>query len=99
VLPKRQEKKQDCWEYGGILHIAKGFSQSNIMKLMLSIGNCLPEYYDVLYCQSTTTTQDLKMFAKRCCEFGIERQFYFLEINKLHYEQQEVCMHDLFILI
>jgi hypothetical protein len=90
VLPKRQYVKQDG-EYGGILHIAIDFSQSDIMKLLLSIGHCLPESYDVLYCQSETTTQDLELFSKRCCQFGQERQFFFLEINKLHYGQQEVC--------
>jgi hypothetical protein len=92
VLPKRQKGKQDRGEYGGILHIATDFSQSDTIKLMLRIGCCLPESYDVLYCQSETTTQDLQLFTERCCQFGHERQFYFLEINRLQYEQQEVCI-------
>lgn len=94
VLPRRvHRQKQEYGDYGGILHIAIGFSQSDIMKLMLSIGCCLPESYDVLYCKTETTTQDLELFTERCCHFGSKRQFYFLEINKLQYEQQEVCTY------
>ena len=96
VLPKRVKQDHKTLEVGGILHIAMEFTQSDIMKLLLSISECVPEYYDILYCGPHMTTQDLNLFIERCREFGRcssskWREFYFLEINKLLYEHQEVC--------
>ena len=102
VLPKRVKQDHKTLEVGGILHIAMEFTQSDIMKLLLTISKCLPENYDIFYCGPHTTTQDLNLFIDRCREFGCSssskwREFYFLEINKLLYEHQEVCSTDNFI--
>ena len=91
VLPTRHKSYYlESLQVGGILHIAIDFTQSDVIKLMLTICGSLPESYDVLYCGPDTTAQDLELFTDRCCAFGKDREFYFLEINKLLYEQQEV---------
>ena len=100
ILPRRKRNiYSSSHDVGGILHIAMEFNQADVIKLLLTICECLPENYDVLYCGSHTTTQDLKLFTDRCCAFGNKRQFYFLEVNKLLYEQQEVCMDEIMLLL
>ena len=105
VLPKRVKRNHKTLEVGGILHIAMEFTQSDIMKLLLTICECVPENYDIFFCGPHTTTQDLNLFINRCREFGCcsssssskWREFYFLEINKLLYEHQEVFYRVNFI--
>ena len=92
ALPLRPKfvSQKKIKDFGGVLHLASGFLHCHIIQLMVSICKNLPEFYDVLYCTSHITGQDLQLFIQRCQKFGRKRQFFLLEVNKLRYELQEV---------
>ena len=70
------------------LHSAIGYCQSLLIRLIVGIYGGLPEAFEVLHCNPTTTEQELKLFMKRITLHP--RQYVILEVNRLPYNIQEV---------
>lgn len=70
------------------LYFCPNYSQMNFLCLILKIFSKVPEAYQVLRCQETTTEDELKLFLKRveihCSHYLI------LNVNNLPYKLQEV---------
>ena len=73
------------------LHIALGFTHSQIILLILNIYNGLPEAFEVLHCTAHTTEQDIKLFMKRVMKTKHARKYLVLEVDVLPFHLQEVC--------
>ena len=68
--------------------VARKSGQRELIHLLVSVYNGIPEYFDILHCHSTTTEQELRAFMNRV--LLIPRQYVILEVNHLSFEQQEV---------
>ena len=74
-----------------ILHSAPGFTQSQLIRLILQIYGGPPEVFEVLHCKPATTEQELKIFMRRVTQtLKQPRQYLVLEVNQLPYNLQEV---------
>lgn len=71
--------------------VAKGCSQKQLIHLLVSIYNGIPEYFDILRCHSATTVQDLRAFMDRV--ILIPRLYVIVEVNLLSFELQEVNVY------
>ena len=70
------------------LYACPTYSQLDFIRLILSVFSGIPEAYQVLHCQATTTEEQLNLFLKR-----VERhqsQYLMLAVNKLPFKLQEV---------
>ena len=78
-----------------ILHSCSGFTQSQLIRLIISIYGGVPEAFEVFHCRSTTTEEDLRLFLnpKRATKHPF--QYLILEVNKLSYQLQEVSLFKL----
>ena len=78
-----------CYERAvNILHRVPSYSQSQLIRLVLSIYGGPPSAFEVLHCKPSTTEQDLKLFMERVAQHP--RQYLVLEVNHLPYQLQEV---------
>lgn len=80
-----------CKDICSTLHIALGFTQAQIIPLILSIYDGLPEAFEVLHCTTHTTEQDIKLFMKRVMITKHARKYLVLEVDVLPFHLQEVC--------
>ena len=64
------------------------YSQMDFICLILKIFSGLPESYQVLRCQTTTTMEELSLFEKRV--ENLHAHFLVLDFNKLPFKLQEV---------
>ena len=74
-----------------ILHSCHGFSQSQLIRLIISIFGGVPESFEVFHCRHTTTEEEIRLFLNPKRATKRPFQFLMLEINKLSYQLQEVC--------
>ena len=81
------------------LYSVPGFTQEDLILLILNIYRQPPATYTVFHCHSSTTEQDLKRFTERIIQHQ-NCHYTMLEINKLPHHLQEVwtfkvlvCMH------
>ena len=91
ILPtccKREDTHHISSKPVKILHSAFGYSQSQLIRLILGIYGGPPGAFEVLHCKPSTTEQELKLFMKRIAQHP--RQYLVLEVNNLPYQLQEV---------
>ena len=74
--------------YHAVLHQCHKFSPKQLIVYLASINEQLPKSYDIFRCHSDTTESDIKLMFRRI-EF-FPRYYYFLEVNTLPSELQEV---------
>ena len=70
------------------LYFCPTYSQTDFLCLILNLFNGIPESYQVLRCQATTTEEELGLFLKR-----VERHkdhYLMLDVNRLPFNLQEV---------
>lgn len=73
-----------------VLHSAPGFSQGELMSVIVSIyDGRLPQPYEFFRCCESTTTHELKCFLTRAINHPLT--FMILGVNHLPINLQEVC--------
>ena len=78
-------------ECSQVLHVCPGFTQKDLISLILNIFGGLPEPFQVFRCQPSSTQGEIDLFLKRALKFAV--QHLFLEVNKLPFHLQEVSTH------
>lgn len=71
-----------------VLHRLHGCSNAELIQLIFTIYDGIPEPFEVFYCQNLPTQNELDLFLERALRFP--RQYIMLEVNKLPYHLQEV---------
>ena len=79
------------------LHSAFGYSQSQLIRLVLGIYGGPPGTFEVLHCKPLTTEQELKLFMERVAHHP--RQYLVLEVNHLPYQLQEVGENNICLMM
>ena len=69
-----------------------GFTQSQLLQLIISIYGGVPEAFEVYHCRPTSTEEELRMFMNPRRATKRPFQYLILEVNKLPYRLQEVSM-------
>ena len=72
------------------LYFCPTYSQTDFLCLILNLFSGIPESYQVLRCQATTTEEELSLFLKRVEKH--HAHYLMLDVNKLSFKQQEVCV-------
>ena len=70
------------------LYTCSGFSQLELVCLILNIFSGIPEAYRVLHCKANTTEEELSRFLMRVDKH--RGRYLMLDINKLPFKLQEV---------
>ena len=97
-LPKRCGKglSQPCLvsqlssEPTQLLHYCPGYSQAQLICLIVSIYNRVPEAFEVFRCRPSSTKEELSLFLERVAKHPL--QYLVLEVNQLCPKVQEVCV-------
>lgn len=71
------------------LYYSPSSSQINFVCLILKVLSGVPESYQIMRCQASTTAEELNLFLRRVETHRM--QYLMLCINKLPFELQEVC--------
>eukprot|EP00731_Ephydatia_muelleri_P036542 Em0275g1a len=74
-----------------VLHRLHGCSNAELIQLIFTIYDGIPEPFEVFYCQNLPTQNELDLFLERALRFP--RQYIMLEVNKLPYHLQEHLLH------
>lgn len=74
-----------------LLLYCPGHSQSELIRLIVSIYNGVPKSYEVFHCHPLSTEEDLDLFLKRVAKHPL--QYLILEVNLLPFKLQEVCRY------
>lgn len=85
-----------------VLHSCCGFSQNQLVRLIISIYGGIPEPFEVFHCQQTTTEEELRLFLNPKRPTRHPFQYLILEVNNLQYQLQEVSelylqLYDVYI--
>ena len=70
------------------LYFCSSYSNANCLRFILEIFSKIPEAYQVLRCQTTTSEEELELFLKRA--LTQPNYYLLLDINKLPFKLQEV---------
>ena len=79
-------------ECSQVLHSCPGFTQNELIPMILSIFDGVPEPFQIFRCQSSSTQEELDLFLQRAAKFPITHLI--LEVNKLPFQLQEVSLRD-----
>ena len=71
-----------------ILHHAPNYRQSQLVRLIISICNGIPESFEVFHCRSSSTKEELRLFLDRINKHPL--RYLLLEVNILPVMLQEV---------
>ena len=71
-----------------MLHYCPGYSQAQLIRLIVFIYNGVPEAFEVFHCHPTSTEEEVDLFMKRVAKHPL--QYLVLEINRLPFKLQEV---------
>ena len=74
------------------LHYCPGYTQAQLICLIVSIYNGVPKSFEVFRCQPSSTKEELSLFLKRVAKHPL--QYLVLEVNRLTFELQEVCVYQ-----
>ena len=74
-----------------LLHYCPGYSQGQLIRLIVSIYNGVPEAFEVFHCHPASTEEELSRFLKRVAKHPL--QYLVLEVNRLPFKLQEVCVY------
>ena len=72
-----------------LLHYCPGYSQTQLIHLIISIYDGVPEAFEVFRCHSSSSKEELNLFMKRMAKHPL--QYLILEVNQLSFKLQEVC--------
>ena len=75
-----------------VVHSCPGFTQTELIPIILSIFNGVPEPFQIFRCQSSSTQVELDLFLRRAATFPIPHLI--LEVNRLPFQLQEVSLCD-----
>ena len=75
-------------EASQVLHSCPGFTQKELIPLILNIFGGVPEPFQIFRCQVSSKQEDLDLFLQRATQFSILHLI--LEVNKLPFHLQEV---------
>lgn len=87
--PGRNSSSSD--DFSQPLYSCPHYSQKDFLCLILSIFSGVPESYQVLRCQASTTEEELSIFLKRA--ENCHAQYLMLNINTLPFKLQEVSFN------
>ena len=90
-LPLPPPQHISTYHNHAVLHQCLKFSPKQLMVYLASINEQLPKSYEIFRCHSDITESDIRLMFQRI-EF-FPRHYYFLEVNKLPSELQEVYNH------
>ena len=71
-----------------LLHHCPGYSQAQLIRLIVSIYDGVPEAFEVFHCRPSSTEEELGLFLKRAAKHPL--QYLVLEVNRLPFRLQEV---------
>ena len=71
-----------------VLHKLHGCSNAELIQLIITIYDGVPEPFEVFHCQNVPMQKNLDLFLERARRFP--RQYVMVEVNKLPYHLQEV---------
>ena len=71
-----------------LLHYCPKYSQLQLICLIVSIYNGVPEPFEVFHCHPSSTEEDIHLFLKRVAKHPL--QYLVLEVNLLPFRLQEV---------
>ena len=80
-------------ECSQVLHSCPGFTQNELIPLILSIFDGIPEPFQMFRCQSSSTQEELDLFLQRAAKFAIPHLI--LEVNRLPFQLQEVSLRGI----
>ena len=72
-----------------LLHYCPGCSQAQLIHLIISIYDGVPESFEVFRCHSSSSKEELSLFLSRMAKHPLP--YLMLEINQLSFKLQEVC--------
>ena len=72
-----------------LLHYCPGYSQAQLIRLIISIYDGVPEAFEVFRCRPSSTEEELGLFLKLVTKHPL--QYLILEVNQLPFKLQEVC--------
>ena len=88
-LPVRCKKKYaHLPQANNVLYNATGYTESELVRLILGLYGGPPEAFEFLHCEPTTTEQELRLLMKRAIHHP--RLYLLAEVNNLPYQLQEV---------
>ena len=88
-LPVRYNKKYaSLSQANNVLYNATGYTESELVGLILGLYGGPPETFEFLHCKPTTTEQELRLLMKRAVQHP--RLYLLAEVNNLPYQLQEV---------
>eukprot|EP00731_Ephydatia_muelleri_P021726 Em0014g317a len=73
-----------------VVHSCPGFTQTELIPIILSIFNGVPKPFQIFRCQSSSTQVELDLFLRRAATFPIPHLI--LEVNRLPFQLQECLM-------
>ena len=74
-----------------LLHYCPGYSQIQLIRLVISIYDGVPEAFEVFHCSPSSTKEELGLFLKRAAKHPLH--YLVLEVNRLSFKVQEVCVY------
>lgn len=73
-----------------LLHYCPRYSQAQLIQLIVSIYNGVPEAFEVFRCHTSSTKEELSLFLQRVAKHRL--QYLILDVNRLPFILQEVRM-------
>ena len=74
-----------------MLHYCPGYTQAQLIQLIVTIYGGVPEAFEVFRCHPSSTKEELSLFLKRLAKHPL--QYLILGVNLLPFKLQEVCMY------
>ena len=72
-----------------LLHYCPRYSQAQLICLIVSLYDGVPEAFEIFRCHPLSTEEQLSLFLNRVAEHAL--QYLILEVNQLPFKLQEVC--------
>ena len=82
---------QHSSEPSQLLHYCPRYSQAQLIRLIVSIYNGVPEAFEIFHCHPSSTEEELSLFLKRVAKHPL--QYLILKVNQLPFKMQEVCVY------
>ena len=87
-LPTRSRPYPPCPHNTQFLHYCPGFTQGQLIQMVVGICSGIPEAFEVFHCRPTTTEGELTLFLNRAMKHRLRSLV--LEVNRLPFKLQEV---------
>lgn len=78
-----------------VLHSCPGFTQGQLIQMVIEICSGIPEAFEVFHCHPTTTEREMNLFLNRTVKHGLRSLV--LEVNRLPFKLQEVRVFQLWL--